>query len=503
MEEAMPWVMARTLLHLGAFAPGRTVDDAVGIGSRHGLSAHHAAVVAHWLRCLAEAGLVQPHAEPGVWRATAGLQIATVEARTAELLRQLPIDGGESWQPLLAYFREHAAQQLAVLKGQRQPLELLFPAGDWHVADALYRDNPVNRILNDSAAALLSTWVDAQPPTATVQVLEVGAGTGGTTHALLPVLPAARTRYRCTDVTAFFQERARRRFAAYGFVDYGVYNIDQPPEPQGLAPHSLDVVVAANVLHDARDIDATLRQLRRLLKPGGLLLAVGATQPSAMQLGTVALLERFGRPQDLRRTSGPALMTAPQWRACAQDAGFARLAALPEDSAFAAMPQQLHVAQAPAAVTDAAALDQALRRSLPSHLVPGHFVWLARLPLSRNGKLDLRALPPPWPDAASGCTSPRTIVEPRNTTELLVTSIWREALSDPSIGVHDGFLSAGGDSLNAARIASRLQQRLLLDNTAHDILLRRLLADTTPEALAREIDALAAAAHTYRETHLA
>ncbi len=503
MEQAMPWVMARTLLQLGAFAPGRPVEDAAGLGARHGLAEHHGPVLAHWLRCMAEVGLVLPDAQPGAWRATPGLDHAAVHARAAELLQLLPCDEEAPWQPLVAYLREHAAQQLAVLTGQRQPLALLFPAGEWHVADALYRDNPVNRALNDAAAALLRAWIEQQPATAPLQVLEVGAGTGGTTHALLPVLPAARTRYRCTDVTAFFHERARRRFAAYGFVEYGVYDIDQPPEPQGLALHSLDVIVAANVLHDARDIDAALGRLRRLLKPGGLLLAVEATQPSAVQLGTVALLESFGRPEDRRRDSGHALMTAAQWRACARDAGFARLAALPEGDAFAALPQQLLVAQAPAGLANDTALDQALRSSLPSHMVPSHFVWLAQLPLSRNGKLDLRALPPPWPDAAAGTTGPRTIVEPRNELEALVAAAWREALSDTAVSVHDRFFSVGGDSLNGVRIASRLQQRLMLDGAAHDALLRQLLSNTTLETLAREIDALrATAARSDRETHL-
>ena len=502
LEQAMPWVMARTLLGLGAFAGPGAEESAASLVARRGVPAVHEAVLAHWLSCLAQAGLLEATAVPGTWRAAATLRPAAVAARANEELAQLPDARGEPWQALLGYFREHAAHQQAVLAGTHNPLQLLFPGGDWQVADALYRHNPVNRILNDAAAAVLRAFVKGRPADAPLQVLEVGAGTGGTTAALLPVLPGGRTRYRCTDVSPFFHERARQRFAEHGFVEYGVHDIDIPAAAQGLPLHAMDVVVAANVLHDARDVDAAMAQLRRLLKPGGLLLLVEATQPSAVQLGTVALLESFGQAQDRRRAGGDALMSPAQWRDCAHDAGFARFAALPEGDEFNALPQHLMVAQAPPGIGDSAALDHALRASLPAHMVPSHWVWLDQMPLSRNGKVDPRALPPPWAGAVPDGTAAHAVIAPRNEVEATLVALWREALGGGEISVQDRFFAVGGDSLNAVRIVARVQQRFPLGDTAHEALLRQLLADTTLEAQAQQVATLLATGHGTVEVHV-
>ena len=62
-----------------------------------------------------------------------------------------------------------------------------------------------------------------------LSILEIGAGTGGTTSALLPVLPAGRTRYVYTDVSPLFTARARDRFAAFPFVEYATLDISRDP----------------------------------------------------------------------------------------------------------------------------------------------------------------------------------------------------------------------------------------------------------------------------------
>jgi SAM-dependent methyltransferase len=87
-----------------------------------------------------------------------------------------------------------------------------------------------------------------------LRVLEVGAGTGGTTTALLPLLPAESTEYVYSDISSAFLAAAEERFARYPFVTYRVVDIERSPQMQGLTPGSFDIVVAANVLHATRDV---------------------------------------------------------------------------------------------------------------------------------------------------------------------------------------------------------------------------------------------------------
>jgi tyrocidine synthetase III len=98
-----------------------------------------------------------------------------------------------------------------------------------------------------------------------------------------------------------------------------------------------------------------------------------------------------------------------------------------------------------------------LRRTLPDYMVPGHFVQLDELPLTRNGKLDRAALPP-WGEA--GLPAARTHVAPRDELEAALARVWQEVLSVDRVGVEDHFFERGGHSLKAAQLAARVHRDL-------------------------------------------
>ena len=77
------------------------------------------------------------------------------------------------------------------------------------------------------------------------------------------MLPAERTTYVYSDLSAGFFDRAQARFAGYPFLKYQVLDIERDPAAQGFAPHQYDLVLAANVLHATRDLEQTLTHARR------------------------------------------------------------------------------------------------------------------------------------------------------------------------------------------------------------------------------------------------
>ncbi|MEN3304154.1 MAG: hypothetical protein V7603_356 [Micromonosporaceae bacterium] len=103
---------------------------------------------------------------------------------------------------------------------------------------------------------------------------------------------------------------------------------------------------------------------------------------------------------------------------------------------------------------DVAALRERLAGTLPDYLVPSAFVPLDALPLSRNGKLDRRALPAPDYAAAAGAGHRA----PRTGTEQVLARIWSEVLGVPRVGVEDNFFSLGGDSILSIQVVSRARQ---------------------------------------------
>ncbi|MGY1880771.1 non-ribosomal peptide synthase/polyketide synthase [Pseudomonas reactans] len=96
-----------------------------------------------------------------------------------------------------------------------------------------------------------------------------------------------------------------------------------------------------------------------------------------------------------------------------------------------------------------------LRDELPDYMVPAHFMFLERLPLSPNGKLDRHALPRP---DASQVT--HHWVAPVSALEQQVAAIWAEILGAERIGLTDHFFERGGHSLLAMQVASRLRHNL-------------------------------------------
>ena len=93
-----------------------------------------------------------------------------------------------------------------------------------------------------------------------------------------------------------------------------------------------------------------------------------------------------------------------------------------------------------------------LQARLPDYMVPAAFVFLDALPLNTSGKVDRRALPAPGHrDEAREHAAPRTELE------TLLCTLWQEVLKIGRVGIHDNFFEAGGDSLSAMKVITRLR----------------------------------------------
>jgi amino acid adenylation domain-containing protein len=107
-----------------------------------------------------------------------------------------------------------------------------------------------------------------------------------------------------------------------------------------------------------------------------------------------------------------------------------------------------------------AALRTYLKKKLPEYMVPAAIVTLEALPLTANGKVDRKALPPPMVVSAPLIESHGCPVDP---LELQIRYLWQDALGVPSIGLDDDFFELGGHSLQALVVVRRLEKILSRD----------------------------------------
>ncbi|MCT9008786.1 non-ribosomal peptide synthetase [Streptomyces rhizosphaerihabitans] len=107
-----------------------------------------------------------------------------------------------------------------------------------------------------------------------------------------------------------------------------------------------------------------------------------------------------------------------------------------------------------ASVPDAAEIQEHLADRLPEYMVPAAYVPLERLPLSPNGKLDLKALPAP------DLTSHTPFRAPTTPREEALARLFAEVLGLERVGLDDGFFELGGHSLLATRLITRARSEI-------------------------------------------
>ena len=116
---------------------------------------------------------------------------------------------------------------------------------------------------------------------------------------------------------------------------------------------------------------------------------------------------------------------------------------------------------------------------LPYYMVPSSFIFLERLPLTANGKVDRGALPGP---EGNGSELEETFVLPRTPIEETLTGIWAELLRLKRVSIDDNFFRLGGHSLLATQLTSRLRDAFHID-----LPVRALFENPTVATLATQI----------------
>ena len=275
--------------------------------------------------------------------------------RTRSLRAQYPESEAE-----LTLLERCGSGLFEVLLGKCDPLQLLFPQGDLTAVSHVYQDSPAARVASCLIHMAVTKALEKLPRDRELRILEIGGGTGGTTAFILPDLPGRQTQYVFTDVSPLFTAQAQQKFGQYPFMSYQVLDIEQSPANQGFDSRQFDLILAFNVLHATRDLRESLRHVKQLLAPGGMLLLLEGTAPSNWGDLVFGLTDGWWRFTDADLRPSYPLVTAPRWEQLLKEMGFeSAVAVSPDREAHPALSKQAvilaqgHPAQ-PRAARDAA-----------------------------------------------------------------------------------------------------------------------------------------------------
>ena len=253
----------------------------------------------------------------------------------------------------IGLFRRSGDALADVLRGEMDPLTLLFSSGEPTAAD-LYLKAPVARAANGLLADVVRTLVAQLPPERRLRVLEIGAGTGSATASVLPELPDGRFDYVYTDISAGFFAEAEARFGdGNGAIEYLALDIERDPIAQGFDAHRYDLLIASNVLHATRYLEETLGHCLTLLAPSGHLVALENLRGQGWMDLTFGQLDGWWRFADSIRPHH-ALVGPSVWRRALGNAGFeeAEVLGVDESDASQVLDKGVIVAQGPSQVTE-------------------------------------------------------------------------------------------------------------------------------------------------------
>jgi acyl carrier protein/SAM-dependent methyltransferase len=234
----------------------------------------HAKVMVQLHEILATAGLLTKLADGEFIRTELPVPTVSASVLKDELLQKFPKHSSET---MLLHSTGH---QLAdCLTGRVDPVSVLFGnAAARELLGDVYTNAPMFKTGTLVLSQYLSSLLKDMGGKRELRILELGAGTGGTTKNVVETLveQGHKFTYTFTDLSSSLVAAAKRKFSKWSFMEYKVVDIEKDTHPDFVSKY--DIILSTNCIHATRDLVNSTSHIREMLKPDGLLCLVELTQ---------------------------------------------------------------------------------------------------------------------------------------------------------------------------------------------------------------------------------
>ncbi len=334
--------------------------------------------------------------------------------------------------------------------GSVTPLELLFPQGKMDVAVDTYQNTKSSQILNHMAADAIVAAYENRKGKEVFRILEVGAGVGGTSDGVIDRIDGLNVEYHYTDVSNYFLRNAQERYRGKDWIQYELLDVNDGHLEEHDA--KFDLILCANVLHNAKDGVKVLSMLKSRLNQEGIMVIIDAVKEPYYLLTSIEFNDGLRDFDDFRKEEDGTFFERDQWEYMFAKTGGTILAEFPT------------------------------KEDVFYRLGQGIFV------VSFENKCEKRVLHTSSSKAKVTDISPKSVNSPKTPLEKEIASIWCEVLQRDSVSIDENFFLIGGDSLLLSQVIS-LMWETISDTKEWDwgVLMKMMMTYPTIASLAENI----------------
>jgi|GEM_PF-4872509 len=420
--------------------------------------------------------------------------VKTISEEETELLgRELNelVERDPSIKNMAEYILDSGDHLCDIISGKSSPLDLFFPEGSDETAFYAYNESAVSAAMNKAVSHAVVNAAKALDRDR-IRILEVGAGVGGTTDEMLKaVSEMSGAEYYFTDISNYFLKLAEKRFGRFKNVSYGIFDINEPCMKQGISMGSFDIIIGANVLHNARNGEASVRLLREMLSPDGTMIFLDAVnEPYSLMISKSILHNE--KVLDSRADDDRIFFSEEEWNRMFADNGLEICAEYPEDALMKKAELKMYAVRnrQPYCNLSRDQVLEIIRDEAGSDDIISGISVSPCIPCDSRGYIDTNAVDELSAQVMAGRTVRSERLLPENDTEQKLYDIWTELLENSEISTDDNFFEAGGDSLLASMMVTNIRKNIpSAESMEWEKLMQAVLQNPTIKDIAATLNA--------------
>lgn len=211
------------------------------------------------------------------------------------------------------YMKQCSKSLTHILQKKVKTVDLLFPKGASVNAEGVYSNNKGSVVFNSLVGDIILSYIKERKEKGQIRILEIGAGIGGTTRSVIETIKEENYKYYYTDISHYFLNKAKKVYENYN-MEFCIFDINKPFYKQINDFEKFDIILCANMLHNSKNGDDSLKSINHLLDEKGMFIIIDETTEPEFLLTSIELNDALNDFDDERKVTNGVFFTYDQWK---------------------------------------------------------------------------------------------------------------------------------------------------------------------------------------------